>query len=157
MCNLGSKLTVAEIGFSTVKHSKRRVVRWFIKFVQFKVKVGTRKDTQKDVFCGGVPHLRNFKSELTLAKIGLSIAKHSKRRVLLWNIVRVQFKVRVDSCKKRICIVNDSKRRVLRWVIAFVQLKVRLGTCTKLIFHSITRKNTHFEVEKHICAISGHT
>ena len=51
-----------------------------------------------DVFCNGIPHLCNLKSELTLTQIGFSIWKHSKRCVLCWNIPIVQFKVRVDSC-----------------------------------------------------------
>ena len=41
--NLKSELTGVQIGFPTVKHSKRRVLRWVIAFVQFKVRVCTCK------------------------------------------------------------------------------------------------------------------
>ena len=41
--NLKSELTVAQIGFPTVKHSKRRVLRCIIAFVQIQVRVGTYK------------------------------------------------------------------------------------------------------------------
>ena len=123
------------------------------------------------MFCDGLSSSCNLRSKLALGKthkktcfaVGYRIcaissqsshllksdfpSQNTQKDVFscgIFNIVRVQVKVRVDSCKNRICIVKHSKRRVLRWVIAFVQLKVRLGTCTKLIFHSKTHKKTHF-------------
>ena len=60
------------------------------------------KNTQKYVFCNGLLRLCNFKSKLTLAQIGFSIVKPSRRCVLQWIIAFVQFKVRVDTCTKLI-------------------------------------------------------
>ena len=157
-------LTVAHIWFSNVKHSKRRVLRCIIAFMQFKDIFGTcaklifyckmhktacyaveyricaistqswhlhksdfsPQNTQKDVFCGAIFLSCNLKSELTVAQIGISTVKHSKRRFM-------------------------------RCIIAIVQFKVRVGTCTKLIFHCKMHKKTCFAMKYLICALSSHS
>ena len=44
------------------------------------------QNAQKNVFCNGISHLCNLKQELPLTQIGFPIAKHLKKRVLLWII-----------------------------------------------------------------------
>ena len=67
-------------------------------------------NAENDLFCLGIPHLCNFKSELTLARSGFFNSKHSKRRVLWWNIAFAQFKIRVDSCTNRIFYLKTLKK-----------------------------------------------
>ena len=62
------------------------------------------------MFCNGIPHLCNFKPELTLTQIGFRIAKHSKKRVLQWIIAFVQMIVRVDTYTKLIFHCKTHKK-----------------------------------------------
>ena len=113
LCNLKSELTFVKIVFPILKYSKRRVLRWIIAFVQFKVRVGNctklifhskthkmacfeveyhicvissqswhvhkpdffSQNTQNEVLCCGIFHLRNLESELTVAQTGFSTVK----------------------------------------------------------------------------------
>ena len=55
----------------------------------------------EDVFCSGVLHLCNLKSQLTVAQISFSTVKHSKKRVLRW-IIAFGAIVRIGTCAKLI-------------------------------------------------------
>ena len=116
--NLKSELTLAHSWFSIVKRTKERVLQWIIEICAISSDSWhlhksdfSLQNSEKDVFCDGLSHLCNLKSELTLAQIGFSIVKHSKRRVLRWIIAFVQFKVRVETCTKLIFHRKTHKKR----------------------------------------------
>ena len=83
LCNFNSELTLTQTGFPIGNQSKKRVLQWIIACVQMKVRVDNDaklilhcKTQKQEVFCNGIAHLRNFKSELTLIQIGFSRRKH---------------------------------------------------------------------------------
>ena len=107
------------------------------------------QNTQKDVFCGGILHLCNLKSELTIAKTRFFIVKHSKRRVLwlrtafvqpgTWTKLILYSKMHKKTCfavKYRICAISSQN-----WYLH------------KSDFHYKTPKKMYFVLEYSICTI----
>ena len=159
LCNLKSELTVAQISFSTVKHSKRRVLWWVMAFLQFKVRVGTCKKLifhckshEKTCFFCRIQNICNFKSELTLAQIRFYTEKHSKNAFCGGILQLYNLKSELTVVKIGFSTVKHSKRRVLRLIICNWK---SVDTFKKLIFHRKTYKKTCFGEKYRICAISN--
>ena len=145
LCNLKSELTLAQIWFSIVKHSKRSVLQWISAFVQFKVRVGT---WTKLIFHSKTHKKTYFEEEFRIylfSSLSWNLHKsyfppqNTKKDVFVIEYCITELKVRVDSCTNRISHCKTLKNTCFWWIIAFVQFNVRVGTCTKLIFHSKTK------------------
>ena len=107
------------------------------------------------MFFDEIPHLCNFKSELTPAQFLFSPAKHSKDVFCDGILHLCNLKSESAVVQFGFSSIKHSKRRILRCIIAFVQIQVGVDTCKQLIFYPQMHKKTCFVMEYRICAISS--
>ena len=96
----------------------------------------------------------NFKSEFTLAQIGISIAKPSKRRVLLWIIGFV--KIRVGTCTKRISYCKTLKKSCFEMEYRICEISNQRSHLHKSDFSfQNAQKDVFCEGLSHLCKLKS--
>ena len=158
LCNFKSELALAQIRFFIAKHSKRRVLKWIITFVQIKVRVSTC--TQRISYCKTLKKTC-FAMKYRICAISSQSSHLHKSDFPFQNTQDVFWYGMSHLCKLKselalaqsgFSIVKRSKRRVLQRNIAFVQFQVIVHTCTNQIFHWKILKKTCFAMDYRICA-----